>query len=278
MIDFQRKPEIVWTMPQVLSDAEQAQGRNNIGAAALASLAASFESRAPSYNWSANEVCTYGGKLWQFDSDHSGAWTGADAHEVTILEVLSTMSSSEKPTTILSAPIYIGGDPTDLNIYTYANNARTANVTFSDRCKLAFTPNAGADLDEVSFRTNKHLKIKRARIKTPGSIGIGAANGKKCATFYMETAWYDPLNTLLNQHFAMQFSAFNEWEDMNLEVDAGANGFGFPMYKLGIMTADSDSNPSTITIDDYNMQSAYEGQKLQAWLEIEVETEGIATT
>ena len=76
----------------------------------------------------------------------------------------------------------------------------------------------------------------------------------------------------------MQFSAFNEWEDMNLEVDAGANGFAFPMYKLGIMTADSDSNPSTITIDDYNMQSAYEGQKLQAWLEIEVESEGIATT
>ena len=186
--------------------------------------------------------------------------------------------SSEKPTTILSAPIYIGGDPTDLNIYTYANNARTASVTFSDRCKLAFTPNAGADLDEVSFRTNKHLKIKRARIKTPGSIGIGAANGKKCAVFYIETAWYDPLITLLNQHVAMQFSAFNEWEDMNLEVDAGANGFAFPMYKLGIMTADSDSNPSTITIDDYNMQSAYEGQKLQAWLEIEVESEGIATT
>ena len=279
---------VACNIAQSKSSAEQAQARNNIGAAGLSSLAASFDSRAPSYNWSAGEVCTYVGKLWQFDSDHNGAlyifdsahaagaWTGADAHEVTILEVLSTMSSSEKPTTILSAPIYVGGDPTDLNIYTYANNARTASVTFSDRCKLAFTPNAGADLDEVSFRTNKPLKIKRARIKTPGSIGIGAANGKKCATFYMETAWYDPLYTLLNQHFAMQFSAFNEWEDINLEVDAGANGFALPMYKLGIMTADSDSNPSTITIDDYNMQSAYEGQKLQAYLEIEVESEGLA--
>lgn len=183
---------VAYNLAQARSDSEKAQGRNNIGAAALASLAASFESRAPSYVWSAGEVCTYGGALWQFDSDHSGAWTGADAHEVTILEVLGTMSS-EKPTTILSAPIYVGGDPTDLNIYTYANNARTASVTFSDRCKLAFTPNAGADLDEVSFRTNKPLKIKRARIKTPGSIGIGAGNGKKCATFYMETALYDPL-------------------------------------------------------------------------------------
>lgn len=259
------------------SEPTRLRARNNIGAAGLSSLAASFESRAPSYNWSAGEVCTYGGALWQFDADHSGAWTGADAHEVTILEVLGTMSS-EKPTTILSAPIYIGGDPTDLEIYTYANNARTASVTFADKCKLAFSPNAGADLDEVSFITNKVLKIKRARIKTPGSIGLGAANGKKCATFFFETAWYDPYVGQLNQHFAMQFSAFNEWEEMNLEVDAGANGFAFPMYKLGILTADSDSNPSTITIDDYNLQSAYAGQKLQAYLEIEVESEGISTT
>lgn len=75
---------VACNIAQSKSSAEQAQGRNNIGAAALASLAASFESRAPSYNWSAGEVCTYGGALWQFDSDHSGAWTGADAHEVSV--------------------------------------------------------------------------------------------------------------------------------------------------------------------------------------------------
>ena len=266
---------VAYNIAQTRSDSEKLQGRNNIGAAALLSLAPAFSASA-AYN--ENDVVTYNGALYIFDSAHAaGAWTGADAHEVTILEVLSTMSS-EKPTTILSAPIYIGGDPTDLNIYTYANNARTASVTFSAKCVLAFTPNAGADLDEVSFITNKVLKIKRARIKTPGSIGLGAANGKKCATFFFETAWYDPYVGLLNQHFAMQFSAFNEWEEMNLEVDAGANGFAFPMYKLGILTADSDSNPSTITIDDYNLQSAYNGQKLQAWLEIEVESEGISTT
>lgn len=95
MIDFKRKPEIVWTMPQVLSDAEQLQARQNMGAAALVSLAASFESRAPSYNWSANEVCTYGGALWMFDADHSGAWTGADAHKVTIMEVIISMRIAE---------------------------------------------------------------------------------------------------------------------------------------------------------------------------------------
>lgn len=276
MVTTRLKSEIVWTMPQELTEPQQLRARKNSGSAALASLAASFDSRSPNYNWAKDEVCTYNGALWMFDNDHTGDWNAADAHEVTILEVLAM--STEKPTTILSAPIYIGGDPTDLDIYTYANNSRTVSVTFSSTCILAFTPNAGANLDEVSFRTNKVLKIKRARIKTPGSIGLGAANGKKCATLYFETAWYDPYVGLLNQHFAMQFAAFNEWEEMNLEVDAGANGYASPMYKLGILTADSDSNPSTITIDDCNLQSTYEGQKLQAWLEIEVESEGIATT
>lgn len=263
---------VACNIAQSKSSAEQAQGRNNIGAAALASLAASFESRAPSYNWNAGEVCTYGGALWQFDANHSGAWTGADAHEVTILEVLSTMSSSEKPTTILSAPIYIGGDPTDLNIYEYDNAGRAVAVTFSALCPLAFTPNGGATLGEVSFDKTKVLKIKRARIKTPGSIGIGAGNGKKSATLYLSTGTFrSPIATAAA--FAMQFSAFNEWEDMNLSVDSTA--FALSSYKMAIKKNDGNGNDSTFTIDDYNMQSAYVGQKLTAHLEIEVESEGL---
>lgn len=271
---YKRKPEVLWNMPQGLNLSEQVQARNNIGAAGLSSLAASFESRAPSYVWNAGEVCTYGGALWMFDSNHSGAWTGADAHEVTILEVLSAMSS-EKPNTILSAPIYIGGDPTDLDIYTYTNNTRNASVTFSAICPLEFKPNAGANLDEVSFDKTKVLKIKRARITTSGSIGIGAGSGEKCAVLYMSTGYFGS-PSVAGANFAMQFSAFNEWEDMNLSVDSTA--FTLSTYNMAIKKTDGDGHDSTITIDDYNLQIAYEGQKLQAWLEIEVESEGIATT
>lgn len=262
---------VAYNLAQSRSDSEKLQARNNIGAAGLSSLAASFESRAPSYVWSVGEVCTYGGKLWQFDSNHSGPWTGADAHEVTILEVL--MSSSEKPTTILSAPIYIGGDPSDLEIYEYANAGRAVAVTFSALCPLAFTPNGGATLGEVSFDKTKVLKIKRARIKTPGSIGIGAGNGEKCATLYLSTGYFgSPISTAAA--FAMQFSAFNEWEDMNLSVDSTA--FALSSYKMAITKNDGNGNDSTFTIDDYNLQSSYIGEKLTAYLEIEVESEGIA--
>lgn len=262
---------VAYNLAQARSDSEQAQARNNIGAAGLSSLAASFESRAPSYNWSAGEVCTYGGALWQFDANHSGAWAEADAHEVTILEVL--MSSSEKPTTILSAPIYIGGDPSDLEIYEYDNAGRAVAVTFSALCPLSFTPNGGATLGEVSFDKTKVLKIKRARIKTPGSIGIGAGNGEKCATLYLATGIFSsPITT--EAAFAMQFSAFNEWEDMGLSVDSTA--FALGSYKMAITKNDGNGNNSTFTIDDYNMQSSYVGEKLTAYLEIEVESEDLA--
>lgn len=264
---------VAYNLAQVRNDSEKLQARNNIGAAGISSLAPAF-STSTSYNEGA--VVTYNGALYIFDSAHAaGAWTGADAHEVTIMEVLSTMSSSEKPTTILSAPIYIGGDPTDLEIYEYANAGRAVAVTFSALCPLAFTPNGGATLGEVSFDKTKVLKIKRARIKTPGSIGIGAGNGKKSAVLYLSTGYFGS-PVVAATSFAMQFSAFNEWEDMNLSVDSTA--FSLSSYDMAITKNDGNGNDSTITIDDYNLQSAYAGEKLTAYLEIEVESEGISTT
>ena len=128
-------------------------------------------------------------------------------------------------------------------------------------------------MGEVSFDKTKVLKIKRARIKTPGSIGLGAGNGKKCATLYLSTGTFgSPISTAAA--FAMQFSAFNEWEDMNLSVDSTA--FALSSYKMAINKTDGNGNDSTFTIDDYNLQSAYNGQKLQAWLELEVESDCIA--
>ena len=264
-------PSVLWNMPQTLTDPQKAQARSNIGAAALLSLAPAF-STSTAYN--ENDVVTYDGKLYVFTADKAaGAWDGTKANETTIWEVLQMAGGNEKQTTILSAPIYIGGDPTDLEIYEYANAGRAVAVTFSALCPLAFTPNGGATLGEVSFDKTKVLKIKRARIKTPGSIGLGAGNGKKSATLYLSTGYFgSPISTAAA--FAMQFSAFNEWEDMNLSVDYTA--FALSSYKMAITTTDGDSHYSTFTIDDYNLQSSYVGEKLTAYLEIEVESEDLA--
>lgn len=263
---------VAYNIAQTRTDAEKLQARNNIGAAALLSLAPAFST---STNYNEGDVVTYNGALYIFDSPHpAGAWTGADAHETNLMEVLAM--ATEKPTTIIRAPLYVGGDPTALDIYTYTNNARTASVNFSQACDLVFKANI-ADLNnygEKKFATDKKLVIKRAQIVTNGSTGIGAANGKMAAELNIGCACLTASPAELGDNFKMVFSGYNNWESFGYEVPLQA--FSDTSYSLVVATLDNHGNPSHLTIDDYNLQSAYNGQKLRAWLELEVDAECIA--
>lgn len=278
-----RDPTKVSYEPQTKNDNEKLQARLNIGAAALLSLAPSFST---STAYDEGDVVTYNGALYIFDTAHAaGAWTGADAHETNIMEVLAMAAgATEKPTTIISAPIYVGGNSAQLDIYTYANNNHSKIVTFTGQCLLDFRPNAGVTtnpiggnaLDVVSFSRNNKLKIKRARITTQGSQGIGAANGQKAAQLLLSGYKIDDVAVASVDYFYLAIDNYNEWQDVNATYDVAKNGpFSAPSFDLKIVENINDTT-SKLTIDDYNLQSAYEGQKLQAWLELEVETDSIA--
>lgn len=72
---------VACNIAQSKSSAEQSQGRNNIGAAALASLAPAFST---STAYKQGERVTYDGKVYVFKAAHSaGAWTGTDVIEDT---------------------------------------------------------------------------------------------------------------------------------------------------------------------------------------------------
>lgn len=72
-------PSVLWNMPQTLTDPQQAQGRNNIGAAALLSLAPAFSD---STAYKQGERVTYDGKVYVFKTPHAaGPWTGSDVTE-----------------------------------------------------------------------------------------------------------------------------------------------------------------------------------------------------
>lgn len=72
---------VACNIAQSKSSAEQAQGRNNIGAAALASLAPAFST---STAYKQGERVTHDGKVYVFKAAHSaGAWTGTDVMEDT---------------------------------------------------------------------------------------------------------------------------------------------------------------------------------------------------
>ena len=272
---------VAYNLAQARSDVEKSQARNNIGAAALASLAPSFST---STNYDEGDVVTYNGALYIFDTAHAaGSWTGTDAHETNIMEVLAMAAgATEKPTTIISAPIYVGGNSAQLDIYTYNNNNHSNVVTFTGDCDLEFRKNAGTctttdgtnALPTVDFSKAKKLTIKRARITTQGSQGIGAANGKKAAQLFLRGLYIGPPAAASGNYLSLAIDNYNEWQEVNETYDVG-DVFTAQAFNLRIVTALNDVR-SHLTIDDYNLQSAYEGQKLQAWLELEVETDSIA--
>lgn len=64
-----------------------------------------------SESYSAGNYCNYNGKIYQFTAAHSGAWTGSDASEVVLTDVigkvlvLTSSSFSSLPQTISNASI-----------------------------------------------------------------------------------------------------------------------------------------------------------------------------
>lgn len=274
-MDSRRAQWVVWNDEQGLADSEQAQARNNIGAAALLSLAPAF-STSTAYN--ENNVVTYNGALYVFTADKAaGAWDGTKATETTIWEVLQM--AEEKPTTIVNTPIYKDTSGTGDQLYTYANNARTASVGLAADISLVMVPKSHVVINgavpQINFAASKVLKIRKVRIATPGSEGAASALGKMAAVLYLMP--YGVQEAENGSAYVVRVTQYNKWEQINLEVDVRnfeSTSFYFKM--LGTYTENGETLQSVLNVDDYNLQSAYEGQKLQAWLELEVESDSIA--
>lgn len=154
---------VAYNIPQSRSDSEQLQARNNIGAAALASLAASFESRAPGYAWNAGEVCTYGGKLWMFDSNHSGDWTGADAHEVDVNTLITGVRGL----------IFAGNLADGANVTIPQNNSLSALTTSRANITLEITITPDDPLPNFAVQINNSAALTLI-VKVNADAGGGA--------------------------------------------------------------------------------------------------------
>lgn len=174
---------------------------------------------------------------------------------------------------LIQATLYNGGDDSQLDLYTYTNADRAAAVSFSQDCKLSFLQldsskplNYG---DLRSFLTQARLNVKRARIFTPGSPGICPANGKRAARLILVSYRTIDGVDVEGESFEIKFDSYNEWQ--NLDYIFENYGFQEEYYNLKI----PGQSPAYLTIDDYNLQSAYEGETLRAFLELDIDTAGM---
>lgn len=153
----------------------------------------------------------------------------------------------------------------------FENNNRNKSIISFDETFLNFqcmnSPNAGGFI--YLYKKNKTF-VKRARIITKGAEKLRSGLN---TPFAVEINIKDrgPLDTASTdlQNFILKFPKFNEWTDFNLVFE--------PYKRKG----DNDelvyleTNNVHVNFDDYNIQSAYIGQPIKFFIELEIDTLGV---
>lgn len=160
-------------------------------------------------------------------------------------------------------------------LYEFTNNDRAADIGSAFDCNLDFTQKDSFSADSYNdlrkFLSNNKLLIKRARITTPGAPELQPSPGKYAARLLL-LSYADDGNggTVNGNGLLLKIDHFNEWQDFNLWFEnydiASVDG----SYKFYMQ-----STTWALHVDDYNLQTAYEGESLYAFLELEIDTAGL---
>ncbi len=170
-----------------------------------------------------------------------------------------------------------GPDSADGDIlYEFTNNNRNASVGSAFECKLNFVQQDATDVRNGlrRFLVNNKLLIKRARVITPGAPGLQPSPGNRAAYILLQTyAEDDNGNETQGNAIEIKLDFFNEWQEFNIWFDNNVIVSGDGIYEFKLT-----SGYWNLSVDDYNLQTAYEGEPLHAFLELEVDTAGLINT
>lgn len=130
--------------------------------------------------------------------------------------------------------------------------------------------NNSAITGNVYFIRDNVLKIKRAKIVTIGADGLRGGfdilGANNIAQIILNAVEINDLSATYGE-FSLSFNRYNEWEDFNAEFMPNKNA---PQkYALSV------DGISDISVDDYNIQSAYLGQGFKSKLILDIDTAGL---
>lgn len=121
---------------------------------------------------------------------------------------------------------------------------------------------------------NNKLFIKRARIISRGAPGLCS---KRMTAAELELYIKVFGGDRLTPSKGLYFVHWNEWQDVNVVFDC----YDEPIDKTkfnSFLSFALDHSKSYFYVDDYNIQSAYIGQKFRPQLELEITTTGMYCT
>ena len=123
----------------------------------------------------------------------------------------------------------------------------------------------------VTLIKDNVIKIKRGKIVTFGADGLRGGydpNGiiNNIAEISLTIA---ELNNLVNSYgaFDLRFNRYNEWEDFNAEILPNQDAPSKYVFNVSVL--------SYLSVDDYNIQTAYLGQGFKSKLVLDIDTAGL---
>lgn len=162
-------------------------------------------------------------------------------------------------------------------LYEFTDNDRNADIGSSFPCDLDFIQLDTYSVDSYNglrkFLVKNKLLIKRARVVTPGASKLQPSPGELAARLLLLTYADDgDGNEVIGNSIQIKLDFFNEWQDFNVwfenfNIDSGDGTYKFRM----------PASRWALNVDDYNIQSAYKGENLFAFLELEIDTLGLMT-
>ena len=236
----------------------------NMRAAGLVNLAPSFKSRSGNnYTWEEGEVCVYDdGHLYVFIRDHEGPWNDGDVEETTLAEVLAMAGGNEKKKFVLLGTI------SGTCEYEFDGNTRNAQFSPSGNGNLATMAISTNASGLAGFKAGVKAKISGFMARSTKAAGLQTAT-VGAATLQFKLSAVDSNGATVqtyNDTYNVIVSAWNVMEFKAMELDipdtlpSGATGFMLTLLST-----------SKFYVDDYNIQSAYVGQKVEPELLLEVE-------
>lgn len=118
------------------------------------------------------------------------------------------------------------------------------------------------------------LKIVRAMLDPSGAFGLQPSPGKKAASLYLDIVTEENGNLVTLDQVALNFTKWGEWINVNKTLrpylNKGSASVVPDMCNFSVNPDDSEFN-----VDDYNIDSAYNGENVTPIINLEVETAGL---
>jgi hypothetical protein len=148
--------------------------------------------------------------------------------------------------------------------YTFTGGTRDGSIAIAEDAVLSISDeHRQLPSDKLFVPKGRTINIKRARIISGGADELQPAVGKVAAALKIKQGTVSDgtfVPDVDSAEIPLVFSKWNEWEEKNFSITAKKDNTEFAI-----------SDDSAITVDDYNVQTAYVGEEFSVTIEADVE-------